>query len=55
MTTTRARQALGLAPNHVDGTAIGDLVMFGASSTSGMLAGVSPPERIPAAFQGELA
>ncbi len=55
MITTNARKALGLAPNHVDGAAIGDLIMFGAASTSDLLAGLSPPERISAAFQGELA
>ncbi|MDE0524011.1 MAG: amidohydrolase family protein [Boseongicola sp.] len=55
MITTSARKALGLSANHVDGAAIGDLIMFGAASTSDMLAGVSPPERISAAFQGELA
>ena len=55
MITTGARKALGLAPNHVDGAAIGDLIMFGAASTSDLLAGVAPPERISAAIQGELA
>ena len=55
MITTGARKALGLAPNHVDGAAIGDLIMFGTASTSDLLAGVAPPERISAAIQGELA
>ena len=55
MITTSARKALGLEPNHVDGAAIKDLIVFGAASTSDVLAGVSPPERISAAFQGELA
>ncbi len=55
MITTSARKALGLAPKHIDGAAIGDLVMYGAASTSDLLAGVSPPVRISAAFQGELA
>ena len=55
MITTNARTALGLAPSHVDGAVIEDLIMFGAESTADLLAGVSPPERTSAAFQGELA
>lgn len=55
MITTGARKALGLAPNHVDGAAIEDLIMFGSASTSDFLAGVSLPERVSAAIQGELA
>ncbi|MDE0695178.1 MAG: amidohydrolase family protein [Boseongicola sp.] len=55
MITTGARQALGLPSNHVDGASVGDLILFDAATTSDMLAGVSPPKGISAAFQGELA
>ncbi len=55
MIATSARKAVGLAPTHVDGCAIRDLIMFDAATTSDMLAGAAPPERVSAAFQGELA
>ncbi len=43
MITTGARRALGLAPQTVDGAAIGDLLSFDALSTSELLSRVSPP------------
>ncbi|MBN8291844.1 amidohydrolase family protein [Rhodobacter sp. NTK016B] len=39
MITSQALSALGLAPVHVDGTALQDLVLFQASSTSELLSG----------------
>lgn len=55
MITISARRALGLAPCHVDGAVAEDLILFDAATTSDMLAGVSPPKGISAAFQGECA
>lgn len=43
MITTNARRALGLAPQTVDGAAIGDLLLFDASSTSDLLSGTARP------------
>ncbi|MEY8840718.1 amidohydrolase family protein, partial [Cribrihabitans sp. XS_ASV171] len=43
MITTGAQRALGLAPQTVDGAAIGDLLSFDALSTSELLSGVSRP------------
>lgn len=53
MITTDARRALGLAPIHVDGAAIGDLVLFDAQSTSDLLAGAPAPRPLAAVLQGE--
>lgn len=43
MITTNARRALGLAPQTVDGAAIGDLLLFDAPSTSDLLSGAARP------------
>lgn len=54
MITTSARAALGLAPIHVDGAAIGDLMMFDATSTSDLLASATGPGPLTGVLQGEL-
>ena len=43
MITTGARAALGLEPLTVDGAAIGDLIMFDATTTSDLLSGTARP------------
>ncbi|SDD42655.1 amidohydrolase family protein [Ruegeria marina] len=43
MITTGARQALGLAPQTVDGAATGDLLLFDVTSTSELLCGPARP------------
>lgn len=53
MITTNARAALGLAPQTVDGAAIGDLIQFDAETTADLLGGVMPPRPLSAAFQGD--
>lgn len=53
MITTNARAALGLAPQTVDGAAIGDLIQFDAETTADLLAGVMAPRPLSAAFQGD--
>lgn len=55
MITTNAQRALGLAPLFVDGAAIGDLLLFDATSTSDLLAGVHPPRLLSDVLQGETA
>lgn len=55
MITTNAQRALGLAPLFVDGAAIGDLLLFDATSTSDLLAGVQPPRLLSDVLQGETA
>lgn len=55
MITTNARAALGLAPNTVDGAAIGDLIQFDAETTADLLGGVIAPVPLAAAFQGDSA
>ena len=55
MITTNARAALGLAPNTIDGAAIGDLIQFDAETTADLLGGVIAPVPLAAAFQGDSA
>ncbi|WP_082688677.1 amidohydrolase family protein [Ruegeria marisrubri] len=54
MITTGARRALGLAPQTVDGAAVGDLLLFDVTSTSELLSGAARPhplsEHIGAAY-----
>ena len=52
MISTSARTALGLAPIHVDDAAIGDLVLFDATSTSDLLASTSGPRPLAGVLQG---
>ena len=52
MITTSARAALGLAPINVDGAAIGDLMLFDATSTSDLLANVAAPRPLAGVLQG---
>jgi cytosine deaminase len=54
MITTGAETALGLAPTHVDGAAIGDLLLFDAASTPDLLAGGIAPRALADALQGDL-
>mgnify|MGYP000207761508 CR=1 FL=1 len=54
MITTSAESALGLAPTFVDGAAIGDLLLFDATSTSDLLAGADAPQSLSDALIGEL-
>ncbi len=55
MITTNARQALGLAPTFVDGAAIGDLLLFDATSTSDILSGAGRPKSLSDVLKGEIA
>ncbi|MCU4652715.1 amidohydrolase family protein [Roseibacterium sp. SDUM158016] len=41
--TTTARRAMGLAPLHVDGAEVADLLCFEVPSLSGLIAGAAPP------------
>ena len=52
MITTGARAALGLAPLYVDGAAIGDLMLFDATSTSDLLASATGPRPLAGVLQG---
>lgn len=53
MITTNADQALGLAPAYVDAAAIGDLLLFDATSTSDLLSGASRPVPLSDVLRGE--
>ncbi|MBE1284001.1 MAG: amidohydrolase family protein [Rhodobacteraceae bacterium] len=53
MITTNAQTGLGLAPLFVDGAAIGDLLLFDATSTADLLAGGSAPRPLAAVVKGE--
>ncbi len=53
MITTTAEQALGLAPTYVDGAAIGDLLLFDATSTSETLSGTTRPQPLSDVLRGE--
>jgi len=55
MITTSAKSALGLAPTYVDGAAIGDLLLFDATSSADMLAGTTRPRGLSEALKGEIA
>ena len=52
MITTSARAALGLAPIYVDGAAIGDLMLFDATSTADLLANSTGPSLLTDVLQG---
>ena len=54
MITTNAQTALGLAPIHVDGAAIGDLILFDAETMPDLLAGGHAPVPLATALQGEV-
>lgn len=54
MITTNAQKALGLAPTYVDGAAIGDLLLFDATSTSDLLSGALSPRLLSDVMQGEI-
>jgi cytosine deaminase len=54
MITTNAQAALGLAPIHVDGAAIGDLILFDAETMPDLLAGGHAPVSLATALQGEV-
>ena len=54
MITTNAQEALGLAPIHVDGAAIGDLILFDAATMPDLLAGGTLPQPMTQALQGDL-
>jgi cytosine/creatinine deaminase len=51
--TTNAERALGLAPNSVDGAAIGGLLLFDATSVSGALECSNAPRALSDVLKGE--
>ncbi|KPA23725.1 Cytosine deaminase [Shimia sp. SK013] len=53
MITTGADRALGLAPAYVDVAAIGDLLLFDATSTSDILSGTTRPVPLSDVCKGE--
>ncbi len=54
MITTDAAQAIGLAPRHVDGAAIGDLIQFDAETTADLVGDVMPPTPLAAILKGSV-